>query len=164
MALINPDDLAPFATIEATRLEAMIADSVAVAVQAAPCLADETGLSQQQRAAAKAMLRAAILRWHEAGSGAIQQHTQVAGPFTDSATFVQTPRKSMFLREEIEALRDICASGNDSGGGDAFTVDTAAAGPAVVHADICARYFGADYCSCGAELTGTGPIYETGGI
>jgi hypothetical protein len=44
----------------------------------------------------------------------------------------------------------------------AFSVDTVALAT-VVHADICALRFGALYCSCGAILTASLPLYETGG-
>src|SRR5699024_6958465 len=136
---IQPTDLDPFADIDTAKAAAMIEDAEAQVILTAPCLAslhdapaDETPEQMAQRlakiAAVKAMLRAAILRWDEAGTGAIQ--TETTGPFTQSIQ--QSSRRSMFWPVEIESLRDVCTSG---GNGEAYTVDTApshlAVGPRV---------------------------------
>lgn len=42
-------------------------------------------------------------------------------------------------------------------GGKAFTLDTV--GSTALHMPWCSSYFGADYCSCGADIAGY-PIYE----
>jgi len=60
----------------------MIEDAVAMADDAAPCLAVVADLSPQQIAAAKALLRGAVLRWNDVGSGAMA--AQAAGPFSQS--------------------------------------------------------------------------------
>lgn len=117
MALIGVDDLAPFAEIETEKAEAMIADAIAAATLNAPCLADEASLTDQQKAAAKALLRAAVLRWNDAGTGAVTQQT--AGPYQQS---IDTRRRNMFWPSEITDLQKICASG-----GGAFSIDTAPA-------------------------------------
>lgn len=160
---ITEADLAPFATIDAAKAAAMIEDAEAQAILTAPCItglttapADETSEQRAQRlaklAAVKSILRAAILRWNDTGSGAVQQ-TQV-GPFGQMIDTRQH-RKGMFWPSEIESLQGICSSGEQ---GKAFAVDTVA-GIAVIHAPWCALNMGANYCSCGADIAGY-PIYE----
>lgn len=150
MPLIEPADLAPFATIPADRSAAMIADATAMAVRAAPCLADD-GFPHGD--AARAILRAAILRWHEAGVGALSSET--IGPYSYQTDTRQT-RRGMFWPSEITQLQDLCRTGEASG---AYAVDTVTTSGGQ-HADICALNFGAAYCSCGAVLTQNLPLYE----
>lgn len=154
MAFLTTADLAEFATISDAKAQAMIDDASAIALLAAPCLADEDALTDTQVAAIKAVLRGAILRWHESGSGAVQ--SQTAGPFSQTIDNRQQ-RRGMFWPSEIEQLQDICKGEGDGG---AFSID-AAGTCSVIHADICALNFGGDYCSCGAVLTGLFPLYET---
>lgn len=119
MALIDLADLAAFAEIEDSQAAAMIADAVAIAALVAPCLGDEVSLTVEQRAAARAVLRGAILRWHDTGTGAFQ--SQTAGPFGVQVDTRQQ-RRSMFWPSEITQLQTVCSGGVTSG---AFTVDTA---------------------------------------
>ncbi|MFD7075236.1 hypothetical protein ACFV9G_13600 [Nocardioides sp. NPDC059952] len=119
MALITPADLAPFADIDEAQAAAMIADATAMAVLVAPCLGDEDSLTPEQQAATKAILRGAILRWNDTGTGAFQ--SQTAGPYTVQLDTRQT-RRAMFYPSEIEQLQAVCAGGVTTG---AFTVDTA---------------------------------------
>lgn len=151
---LTGDDLAPFAEIDTLKASAMIADAEALAVAAAPCLADPENLTAEQRAAVVAVLRSAILRWEDSGSGAYTQQT--AGPFSVSTDNRQT-RRSLFWPAEIEQLQDICTAVNGGTSG-AFAID---AGPTtgVYHDDACALRFGATYCSCGAILSGAGPLW-----
>lgn len=151
MALIEPGDITPFAEIPADRLAAMIADVSAMAVLVAPCLGDEATLEESQKAAAKAVLRGAILRWNDAGTGAFQ--AQAAGPFSVQ-TDTRQQRRGAFWPSEIEQLQDIC--GGEAG--KAFSVDTAPT-YGTIHAAICALNFGANYCSCGADIAGE-PLWE----
>lgn len=151
---LEPSDLTPFASIDPVKAQAMIDDALAVAAIYAPCiLADDFAFE----AAAKAILRGAILRWHEAGSGATV--TQTAGPFGQTIDTKQQ-RRSMFWPSEIDQLRDLC-QGNETSG--AFAIDALTSMTGVVHADTCALNFGAAYCSCGAVLTQNLPLYEWGG-
>lgn len=117
---ISPDDLTPFASIDTAKAVAMIEDAEAMAVLAAPCLLDAP--SAEKIAAAKAILRGAILRWHDAGTGVVQQ-TQV-GPFGQSLDTRQV-RKGMFWPSEIEQLQQLCRAAPAGG---AFEVDTAPIG------------------------------------
>lgn len=116
---IDVSDLEPFATIEETKAEAMIADAEAMALLAAPCIAAEDFTSG---AAVKAVLRAAILRWSTAGDGAVQ--SQQAGPFGVTLDTRQE-RRGMFWPSEITSLQNLCA---DALGG-AYTLSLAGPDP-----------------------------------
>jgi len=153
---IDPSDVQRFASdLTEPVAEAMIEDAEAMAVLVAPCLAD-LGEDDPKRGAVKAILRAAILRWHEAGAGSVQ--TEVAGPF--SKTVQYQGRRSMFQPAEIQQLQGLCAS---AGAGKAFAVDTAPAVGFAGHALVCSLHFGAAYCSCGADISGgRGPLYGGG--
>lgn len=107
MAFLTPEDLAPFATIDEAKALAMIEDAEAMATLVAPCI-DTTGF--ENVAAARAILRGAVLRWNEAGSGALQ--AQTAGPFGQTLDTRQE-RRGMFWPSEILQLQNLCA---DTGG------------------------------------------------
>lgn len=156
MAYITIDDLSPFATIAQAKAQAMIADAVAQAILAAPCLADESDLDADQKAAVRAVLRQAILRWNDSGTGAFQQQT--AGPFS-VAFDTRATRRALFWPSELEQLQAICAAVTGASDGGAYGVDTAWSSTAI-HADDCALVFGATYCSCGSALNGgLGPLW-----
>jgi hypothetical protein len=144
---ITPDDLAPFAEIEPTKALAMIDDAMAMAAMVAPCILSDTF---ESASAAKAIIRGAILRWNDAGSGAFSQQT--TGPFS-VATDTRQPRRSMFWPSEVDQLRKLC----DDSEATAFSVDTV--NTTVTHAPWCALTLGANYCSCGADIAGF-PIFE----
>lgn len=148
-------DLAPFAVIDPAKAQAMIADALALAVLAAPCLADESKLTDAQVAAARAIMRGAVLRWNDTGSGAMQ--SQTAGPF-GVAFDTRQPRKSMYWPSEIEDLQKVCLG---VGAGAAFTIDTAPTASYSLHLPWCSLNLGADWCSCGVDIAGV-PIYELG--
>lgn len=151
MGLVTIDDLEPFASIARAKALAMIEDATAIAVTVAPCLATPEDLTDHQLAATKAVMRGAILRWNEAGTGAYK--AQTTGPF--SATLDDRERRAMFWPSEIVQLQAIC-NGTDTGR--AFEVDTT---PATLdaHSLLCSLRFGGTYCSCGADIAGE-PIYE----
>src|SRR5699024_8538700 len=109
-------------------------------------------LREAKLAAVKSILRAAILRWNDAGTGTIQ--TVHAGNF--SQTTQQQVRRSMFWPKEIEQLQGIC---KESEKAKAFSVDTVPSGAS--HLPWCSLMFGATYCSCGTDIAGF-PIYEDG--
>jgi len=116
---IIPEDLDPFATVESGKADAMIADAEAMAVLAAPCI---TAVGFSHADAVKAILRGAILRWNEAGSGALQ--SQTAGVFGQTLDTRQE-RRGMFWPSEIVALQNLCA---DAQGG-VYTVSLAGPDP-----------------------------------
>lgn len=149
---IEASDLAPFATIAEPKAEAMIADAEAMAVLTAPCITDEA-FSAAKKAAVKAILRAAILRWNDSGSGAVTSKT--AGPFGQTIDTTRT-RRALFWPSEIEQLQDMCS---ETGTSSAFAVDTVGLWGAIVHSQSCDLYFGGQDCSCGAVLTQGYPLY-----
>lgn len=150
--LIAPSDLTNFATIDAGKAQDMCEDALGMAEVVAPCINSE-GFAH--RRAAKAILRGAILRWHEAGTGAAV--TKAAGIYSQTNDTRQ-PRKAMFFPSEIDALQKLCRGENEGG---AFAIDTLPAAT-VEHAEICSVYFGGG-CSCGAILTQGLPLYENTG-
>lgn len=156
MALyIEPGDITPFADIEPGRLAAMIEDAEAQAVMVAPCLETPSDLSPMQQAAVKAVLRAAILRWNDAGSGAITQQT--AGPFSVTQDTRQS-RRGAFWPSEISDLQRICSQVGGADSAKAWNISVGPAGVGAVHVPWCSTAWGAS-CSCGADIAGF-PIYE----
>ncbi len=140
---VTVDDLTPFADIDPAKASAMIDDAVALAARVAPCILTE---DFEHAGAAKAIIRGAILRWNEAGTGAMSQVT--TGPF-GATVDTRVARRGMFWPSEITDLQKLCQA---SGGGGAFAVDTVSTSAS--HADTCSLNFGTDYCSCGAVLAG----------
>ena len=126
MAFLEPSDLEPFATIDATKAQAMIDDAEAMAVLVAPCIEADDFTKQ---AAVKAILRGAVLRWNDSGSGALQ--AQTAGPFGQTLDTRQE-RRGMFWPSDIEQLQNLCGVE----GGSNYTVSLA--GP---DADLTAPYY-----------------------
>ena len=146
--VVTRADLAPFASIDDAKADVMIADATAMAALVAPCILTE---EFEFDAAAKAIIRGAILRWNDAGSGAFSQTT--TGPF-GATVDTRSPRRGMFWPSEITDLQKLCAS--SSGG--AFSIDTAP-GTYSSHAEACSLNFGATYCSCGVDIAGF-PLFE----
>lgn len=130
----------------------MVAGANARALRVAPCL--EEPEKDAARSEAKLILVGAVQRWSEAGSGALAQAS--AGPF-QLATDTRQRTGFNLWPNEIEVLQDLCSK--DLGG--AFGVDTAPSGAGVHHDEACSLRFGATYCSCGAVLTGTGPLWPS---
>lgn len=156
LPILSPADLVPFATIEPTKAQAMIDDATAMAVRVAPCLASD--LPDTDQAAAKAVLRNAILRWNDSGTGALSGLQQTAGSFQVSQTLdTRSPRRGLLWPSEITDLQGICSAGATT---EAFEIDPTPTDVAVVHAASCSIMFGATYCSCGAVLTARLPLYE----
>lgn len=157
---ISKTDLDAFADdITEAKAREMIADAMAMALFVAPCL-DDPQLTDKKAAAAKAIIRGAILRWHDAGSGALSQKQQTAGVFSQSETFDNRQiRRAMYWPSEIEQLQSICRADDDASGG-AWGYDVLeASGPS--HSPVCTLNLGGDYCSCGATLSGQEPLWET---
>lgn len=113
--ILTPDDLAPFADIPSAKAQAMIDDAVAMAALVAPCI---NAADFANADVARAVIRGAILRWHEAGSGAAVQQT--AGPYSQTIDNRQT-RRGMFWPSEITQLQNLCGGASSSR---SFEVDT----------------------------------------
>ncbi|QZT61247.1 hypothetical protein [Mycolicibacterium austroafricanum] len=127
-----------------------VAGANARAARVAPCLADYDEVTDDQLAEAKLILIGAVIRWSQAGSGALQ--AQTAGPY--GITFDTRQRGGFNLwPSEITQLQDICKNGSEA---KAFSVDTVSS--VAYHSAICSIYFGGD-CSCGAVIAGQ-PIFE----
>lgn len=154
------DDLTPFdPNINSDKAAAMIEDAEAQAMIIAPCIADldETADALKWKAV-RGILRQALLRWNDAGSGAISTTQQGAGPFQQMTTVDTSKiRIGAFWPSEIERLQNICKSDADKG---AFSIDTAP-GTGSLHLPWCDLYFGGTSCSCGVDIAGY-PIFETG--
>lgn len=113
---ITIDDLLPFAPdIDEAKALLMIEDALATAAEVAPCILESDFTKD---AAAKAIIRGAILRWNDAGTGAVTQMS--AGSFQQTIDN-RTTRKSMFWPTEIVDLQKLCGTARS---GKAFTVDT----------------------------------------
>jgi hypothetical protein len=102
---LTPDDLAPFASIEEEKAQAMIDDALALAARVAPCILDDDFEFED---AGRAIIRGAILRWNDQGSGAVP-HLQ-AGPYLMQPQTNQ-PRRSLFFPSEITELAALCDAG-----------------------------------------------------
>src|SRR6185437_15327098 len=100
-----------------------IEDAIGMAELVAPCI---TSPEFAHRRAAKAILRGAILRWNEAGGGAVT--TQSAGIYGQTVDTRQQ-RRSMFFPSEIDALQKLCRDPEDTGG--AFAIDMLPCAPRV---------------------------------
>lgn len=120
MAILTPEDLAPFANIEAGKAGEMIADAEAMAALAAPCMTDEDFLANEALVGAlKAIMRRAIVRWNEAGTGAL---TQVGAGSFQMSTDNRLPSRSLYWPSEIAQLRELCALFTGEDEDRAFTV------------------------------------------
>ena len=92
----------------------------AKALRVAPCLSDVP--TPEQIAEARLLLLGTLKRWAEAGTGALTQRAQTAGPFNHSESYDTRQRTGYNLwPSEISELQAICLSGSESDG--AFTVD-----------------------------------------
>ncbi len=109
MLPITVEDLTIFAAIEPVKAQAMIDDAVAQAALVAPCI---TSPDFEHIAAARAILRGAILRRNEAGTGALQ--TQTAGPFSVGLDTRSKPRP-FFEDSELADLAALCSAPQKSG-------------------------------------------------
>lgn len=112
-------DLRPFdPNIDAAKATLMITDALAMAEVFAPCIF-EPGFTKT--AAAKAIIRGAILRWNEQGAAGSVSTTKVAGGYTVSQTVdTKQVRKVAFWPSEITDLQSLCGSSQVQ----AFTIDT----------------------------------------
>lgn len=116
--LLTPADLVHFATIAPAKAQEMIDDAIGTAFIHAPCLLDPS-FPSEKRAAAKAILRGAVLRWNEAGSGAVVMQSSMSYAQTVDT---RQQRRVMFFSSEIDALKQLCRpDGEDRGA--AFAID-----------------------------------------
>jgi hypothetical protein len=148
---ITIDDLTPFAPgIPQDKADAMIKDAMAMARLIAPCIDDVDFAYADQ---AEAIIKGAIIRWHESGQGVLTGRTALG--FSQTLD-TRIPRRSMYLDSEIADLKALCSVAVPADKSSAWGYDTLGTG--TLHDDVCALTFGANYCSCGADIAGT-PIY-----
>lgn len=161
MRFLSPSDLEPFATIDEAKAIAMIEDAEATAGAVAPCITESAFLEDDTRVAyVRAVIRGAVLRWNESGTGAYQ--AQTAGPFGVTMDTRQQ-RRGMFWPSEIEQLQDACKRFRGMGEAKAYSVDMLGPGRVGAHSDVCDLVFGGLRCSCGSNINAlNGPLYEGG--
>lgn len=116
---LTPADLQVFKpSIDPEKASAMIADATAMATRVAPCIKDND--DADVLATVKAVLRSAILRWEEAGSGALVTKQRQTGPFGAQESYDNRAHRSgLFWPDEIETLQGLCASASSG----AFSID-----------------------------------------
>lgn len=102
----------------------------------------------------KSVLRAAVLRWDETGSGGVTSRR--ANEYQESLSEYSG---GLFRPDEIATLRALCT---DYRSQKANTILTAPIGSLYVqHALWCSITFGGNFCDCGAELTASGlPLWS----
>ena len=109
--LFNPD-------LDEQQVTVLIRDGLAMARRVAPCI-DEEDFAYAD--AATAIIRSAVLRWAESGSGALTQESATAGPFAHTMSFdSRQTRRSLFFPSELRELQALCVQSS----GKAFTIDT----------------------------------------
>lgn len=110
MALNIPvDDVIVFNDdLDRELVQILLRDGLAMARIIAPCIDEPDFLYAD---AAAAIIRGAVLRWAESGSGAVQTQSQAAGPFSESTTFdTRQTRRSLFYPSERTELEKLCRS------------------------------------------------------
>lgn len=119
--ILKPEDLAAFADIERNKAIGMIADVEAMAALAAPCITKpEFREDEVLMAAAKAIIRQAVLRRNEAGTGAL---TQVGAGSFQMSTDTRSPSRGLLWPSEITQLRELCEQFSNTGKDQAFMVN-----------------------------------------
>jgi hypothetical protein len=117
---LQPADVTPLVDIELARLAVLIEDAETFATMAAPPLADPLTLTEQQRAQVKTILRRAVVRESDSGTGAKVQESAGVYAYTVDT---RTARSVSFLtEEEQDTLRGIVGLGRST---TAFTIDLA---------------------------------------
>lgn len=158
---LQPGDITPLVDVDPGRLAILIddAETSATMPKVAPALAEPDLLTAAQRAQVKTILRRAVVREAEAGTGAKTQ--EVAGPYSYTVDTRTANRTSCLTEEEEDALRSIVGISKST---QVFSLDVT---PSTVspsnHLPWCDLQFGGLICTCGVALTGYYPLYEMGG-
>lgn len=116
---IDPSDVLVFnPDLDEKVVAILIKDGLAMARRVAPCI-DEDDFAYPDAAAA--IIRSAVLRWAESGSGALASESKTSGPYSVQTSFdTRQTRRSLFFPSEIRELEALCAT-NKNG---AFAFDT----------------------------------------
>lgn len=120
MPFLTVADLQVFKpSLDPAKAAAMIEDASAMALGVAPCIATSDDPSVLARV--KAVLRGAILRWEDSGSGAYTSRSLQMGPHGQTEVFdSRVHRSGLFWPDEITTLQGLCAS---AAAGGAFMID-----------------------------------------
>lgn len=87
----------------------MVADALAELAGLAPCVVG-AGVSSLEWARAQAVLRRALTRWKEVGSGSRSSTTHQAGPFSHTDSVDLYGSRDIFSVREEAKLRSLCSS------------------------------------------------------
>lgn len=119
MLTINKEEVLAFnPDLDEAVVEILIRDGLAMARRVAPCI-DEDDFAYPD--AAVAIIRGAVLRWAESGSGGISYEANTAGSFSHQVSFDnRQTRRSLFFPSEIKELEALCAARS----GSVFAIDT----------------------------------------
>ena len=106
---LTPDEVIAIddsGTLTEAKAAILIEDTVSRAIGLVPEL--EGVLSDNQTRAVKAILRKAILRWHQTGSGAVVQRSESTGSYSASETVdTKSADRALFTQNEIKELRGL---------------------------------------------------------
>lgn len=103
---VFPGDLAPFAAIDAEKAEQMIVDAEALAIMVAPFIIDP---EFAHRDAVRGLLRSAILRRNDAGTGVRKSRTM--GPFGEVLDTTTGHSADILTAAEIGRLQGLRPGG-----------------------------------------------------
>lgn len=108
-------------TLSVAKAAILIEDTQSRAVGLVPELAGE--LTELQFKASRAIIRKAVLRWHQTGSGAVVQQSLTTGSYSESSTLdtKQTDR-AIFTQNELKELKNLFPKASTRSGR-AFSVD-----------------------------------------
>ena len=87
------------------RGQILVEDVLARALGLVPELGDK--LTDTQIAVAKAVIRKAVARWADSGSGGVTTKSQTAGPYQTSETYEARGDRPLFYDSEIDELRSL---------------------------------------------------------
>lgn len=151
---LQPEDVFPFVEVDLARLVILIEDAEVFATMVVPTLTEPSSISADQRRQVKTILRRAVIREADAGTGSKVQES--AGPYSYTVDTRSLRGASFLTEDEEETLRTICGVGRSN---QVFSVDVT---PTLTeHLPWCDLMFGGVTCTCGASLAGY-PIYEGG--
>lgn len=107
--ILTADDFTAWDVTDHDKLDALIGDVLSQAVVVAPCL-DAAEFAYAR--AAKAILREAVLRRLDAGSGALTTRQQGTGPFSQMEVIDQRSNRTILRPADISQLQALCSLHN----------------------------------------------------
>lgn len=117
------EDVQPLVPGESqAKVQIHIEDALARAMSLVPELSGE--VTDAQASAAKAIIRRAVARTAEAGSGAVVTQSQSAGPLSHSQTVENKKAGQLFWANEVQELKALFTEDSPTKG-KAFSIDMA---------------------------------------